>query len=255
MLTLISPAKTLDFESELPATGTSRCDFLPQSETLIGQLKQLRPSEIASLMNVSEAIAELNHDRFQDWERPSKRNGARPALFAFQGDVYRGFKADELSIKQLDYAQTHLRILSGLYGMLRPMDLILPYRLEMGTKFATPGAKDLIAFWGDRLTNAVNAQLASSHSKLILNLASKEYFRSVDSRQLSAPVITPAFKEVKNGKAKMITVFAKMARGSMASWVMRKKARTLKKLYQFNDDGYRYDESLSSQWSPVFVRS
>ena len=205
-------------------------------------------------MGISAKLSELNHQRFQDWEAPHLKIGSKAAVFAFQGDVYRGLKASDWTTKQVMYAQDHLRILSGLYGVLRPLDKILPYRLEMGTSLKTPSGKDLYAFWGTQVAEHLRKQLQSSKSKFLLNLASQEYFKVVDQETLDWPVISPAFKEFKNGKYKIISIFAKLARGEMATWVIKNKVKTIKKLTQFSEDGYRYDADQSTDEVPVFVR-
>ncbi len=254
MLTLLSPAKTLDFESPLEVKKASDAALLDDAAELAEVLKTYSPTKLRELMHVSEKLAELNVQRFQDWEKPNADNGSRPALFAFQGDVYQGFKATELTEKQLLYAQDHLRILSGLYGVLRPLDRMLPYRLEMGTLLKTERGKDLYQFWGQRITDRIAAQLQVTKSKFLLNLASQEYFRSVRAETLNCPVITPAFKDMKNGKYKMITFFAKQARGVMAAWVMKQRVKTTRKLTRFAEEGYRYDAASSTETEPVFLR-
>lgn len=261
MLTLLSPAKTLDFESPCPHDLTSlkakdqRPELIVESEKLAKLLKTETPDGLRQMMGISESLASLNHERFQNWEVPHPKKGSKEAIFAFQGDVYQGLQADKFTKKQLETAQTHLRILSGLYGVLRPLDRILPYRLEMGTSLANESGKDLYQFWGDQITKVLAEQIQRSGSKFVLNLASNEYFRSVKPAQLPAPVIAPAFKELKNGKYKIISFFAKKARGTMAAWVIRNRVRTDSKLIQFAEDGYRYDAESSTPTIPVFLRS
>lgn len=260
MLVVLSPAKTLDFQTEPPVAARSQPRLLDQTATLIEKLKTFSPKQIGELMSISDSLAELNHQRFADFEIPHPSaatkpdTGARPALYAFQGDVYRGLQAAKLTPKQVEYADEHLRMLSGLYGVLRPLDAMLPYRLEMGTNLAIREHKNLYGFWGDAITNLLANDIAHSGSKILLNLASKEYFKSVQEKNLACQVVAPAFKEIKNGKPKIITVYAKTARGTMAQWVIRNKVRTLAKLKQFADDDYRYSETLSTDAVPVFVR-
>lgn len=254
MLILLSPAKTLDFESDSKIAATDKPRLIRQSQALAKQLKRLSPNDLRDLMSISQELAELNHQRFQDWDGTHSKPDSKAALFAFQGDVYRGLKADELTTKQIQYAQSHLRVLSGLYGVLKPLDRMQPYRLEMGTRLQNERGKDLYDFWGDRIATTLNKDLDESKSKRILNLASNEYFKSVDKSVLNAEVISPTFKEYKNGKYKLISFFAKVARGTMASWVVRNRAKTVKKLTQFNEDGYRYDAESSTDTVPVFLR-
>lgn len=260
MLIVLSPAKTLDFENPLPQKLSSltvpdrRPELIDDSEELAKLLKQETPDGLRQMMSLSESLANLNHERFQDWEVPHPKNGSKEALFAFKGDVYQGLQAEAFTKKQLETAQSQLRILSGLYGALRPMDRILPYRLEMGTALANPRGKDLYQFWGDRITQVLAKQMEQNQSRFLLNLASNEYFRSVKVTQLPAPVVAPAFKELKNGKYKIISFFAKKARGTMASWMIRNRVRTESKLIQFAEDGYCYDAESSTPAVPVFLR-
>ncbi|SMP39307.1 hypothetical protein SAMN06265222_101292 [Neorhodopirellula lusitana] len=260
MLIVLSPAKTMDFESavavKMPALSKSdqKPALIKHSVELAQLLKTQTPDDLRRMMGISEALAELNHARFQDWESPHPSNGSKEALFAFQGDVYQGLNADSFTPKQLEVAQNQIRILSGLYGVLRPLDRILPYRLEMGTSLANAHGKDLYAFWGNAITQELAKQMEINQSRFLLNLASHEYFRSVKRAQLPAPVVAPAFKENKNGKYKIISFFAKKARGTMAAWVIRNRVRTLDKLTQFAEDDYRYDADSSTDKVPVFLR-
>ncbi len=254
MLIVLSPAKTLDFDSEPPVSHATNPELIADSQELIGLLKQQTPGDLRNLMGISESLAELNHARFQDWCVPHPQPGAKQAIFAFQGDVYQGLQADTFTDKQLERAQVQLRILSGLYGVLRPFDRILPYRLEMGTALPNSRGKDLYAFWGDRITARIAESMRADNSRFLLNLASNEYFRSIKASALPAPVVAPAFKEFKNGSYKIISFFAKKARGTMAAWVIRQRVRTLAKLTQFAEDGYRYDAESSTDRVPVFLR-
>lgn len=254
MLIVLSPAKTLDYETAPTVRTKTTPELLDESAELVGELRKFSPKRLAALMGISDELAELNHARYQDWEAPMPENATKQAILAFKGEVYRGFQAEQLTEKQLMYAQDHLRILSGLYGALRPLDAMLPYRLEMGTRLKNARGKDLYAFWGDRITDVINAQLRATRSKHLLNLASAEYFRSLDAKRIDAEIISPVFKDKTKGGYRVVTVYAKKARGTMASWVIRNKAKTLKKLTQFDGDGYRYDEASSSDTQPVFLR-
>ena len=254
MLIILSPAKTLDFESPSKIKTATTPELIKQSAVLADLLKQKTPKQIEALMGISEKLALLNHERYQDWESPMPLGATKQAVLAFQGDVYQGLQASTLSEKQLLYAQDHLRILSGLYGVLRPLDLMLPYRLEMGTPLKNKQGKDLYAFWGMQITEALQAQLSATNTKYLLNLASNEYFKSVKSDALTCKIISPAFKDYKNGKFKIISFFAKKARGTMAAWAIRSKVKTPKKLAQFAEDGYKYDAESSTETVPVFLR-
>ena len=254
MLTIIAPAKRLDYQTPPTTDESTEPEFLSRSEELVAVLKKKSPKQIAKLMGVSEKLAQENHDRYQAWENPMPAELTKQAIFAFKGDVYLGLEAESLTRAQLRYAQEHLRILSGLYGVLRPLDAMLPYRLEMGTDLKTPRGKNLYAFWGSMLTDAINRQLVETGDKVVLNLASKEYFQSLNAPDLDAKVVTPVFKNWNKGKYKVLSFFAKKARGTMAAWVIRNKAKTLKKLKQFDCDGYRYDEASSTDDEPVFLR-
>ena len=254
MLIIISPAKTMDFETK-PVTKTySQPALLKQSEALIDVMTTKSPSDIEKLMKISPKLAELNAERFHQWSRPFKLSNAKQAVLAFKGDVYIGLEAENLTEKQLDYAQQHLRILSGLYGVLRPLDLIQPYRLEMGIKLANPEGKNLYEFWDTRLTNKINKQLKDIDSKILLNLASNEYFKAIKVKEVQADIITPKFKDWSNGQYKMIGFFAKKARGSMSRWVIKNKVKSVRKLLTFDVDGYQYSPQDSDPLNPVFLR-
>jgi cytoplasmic iron level regulating protein YaaA (DUF328/UPF0246 family) len=254
MLTILSPAKTLDFQSEPTTDVQTTPEFLRESAALVDVLKTLTPKQLGALMGISDSLAELNHQRYQDWQQPMPEVATKQAVLAFKGDVYRGLEADQWTEKQLLYAQDHLRILSGLYGVLRPLDQMLPYRLEMGTALETPRGKDLYAFWGGRITEALNRQLGATGSKVLLNLASGEYFRAVRPDEVEASVVSPVFKDKTKGKYRVVAVYAKKARGQMASWVIRNRVKTTRKLQRYDIDGYRYDESASTETEPVFLR-
>jgi len=254
MLTVISPAKTLDFETAPATRKTTQPRFLARSAELVEDARAMSPDDIRELMGVSEKIAELNHQRFMDWGTPFNLDNAKQALFAFRGDVYTGLEADSLGTAELAFAQQHLRILSGLYGVLRPLDLMQAYRLEMGLKFANSGGKNLYEFWGDILTKELNRDLAKSGSKVLVNLASNEYFRAVKPGSLDAEIITPVFKDLKGGKYKIISFFAKKARGQMARFILDKELNDPAGLKKFKAGGYRYNKTESTARELVFTR-
>mgnify|MGYP001812123375 FL=1 len=254
MLTVISPAKTLDFETPPTTRKATQPLFLDRSAELVDDARKMGPGDIRSLMGVSEKIAELNHQRFMNWGTPFTLDNAKQSVLAFKGDVYTGLEAETLSSAQLGFAQKHLCILSGLYGLLRPLDLMQPYRLEMGLKFANRGGKNLYEFWGDSITTALNRQLKKSGSGVLVNLASNEYFRSVKGGALDAEIITPVFKDLKSGKYRVISFFAKKARGQMARFIIDRELNEPDGLKKFRLDGYRYNRSESSARELVFTR-
>jgi len=254
MLSVISPAKTLDFETTPTTTKVTQPDFLKQSQALIDILRDYSPQQISELMGISDKLAGLNAARFEEWQPPFTLSNAKPAAQAFQGDVYTGLQAESFSEAENRYAQSHLRILSGLYGLLRPLDLIQPYRLEMGTKLSNSAGKDLYAYWKPTLTPALNEAIAESGSKVLVNLASNEYFKAVDVRQLDARVITPVFKDEKNGTFKIISFYAKKARGLMSAWLIQQQINEPDQLKSFDVAGYRFDASASQGDTFVFTR-
>lgn len=255
MLVVLSPAKTLDYDSDYPPVPATRPRMLDDSARLIDRLRELSPADIASLMKVSDKIAHLNADRFAAWSRPFNRENARPAIFAFRGDVYTGLDADNFNEQELASAQKHLRILSGLYGVLRPLDLMQAYRLEMGTRLENEDGKDLYEFWGDRITALLEKDLREQGADTLVNLASNEYFRAVKPKQLSARVVSPVFQDEKNGKFKVISFYAKKARGMMAAWIVRNEPGSPEALQAFGEGGYRFDERDSTPAKPVFKRA
>ena len=255
MLVVLSPAKTLDYETPATTRKSTLPEFLSRSSELVEDARQLAPDAIRELMGVSANLAELNHQRFMDWGEPFNRDNAKQSILAFKGDVYTGLEAETLSRAELDFAQKHLRILSGLYGVLRPLDLMQPYRLEMGLKFANRGGKNLYEFWGDDITEHLNAQLKKTKSSVLVNLASNEYFKSVRAKQLNAEIITPQFKELKNGKYKIISFFAKKARGQMARYIIDKQLDDVSGIKKFKVDGYKYNAAESSAREWVFTRA
>lgn len=254
MLIVISPAKTLDYDTPAATDRYSKPDFIGRSAELVAILRQMTPAGIASLMGVSDAIASLNATRFAGWSRRFTPGNAKQAVLAFNGDVYEGLDAASLDDAQLDYLQSHLRILSGLYGCLRPLDLMQPYRLEMGTRLANDKGRDLYAFWGTTVTEALDAALAARQSTALVNLASDEYFKVVKPRLLRAPVITPVFEDWKSGRYKVVSFYAKRARGLMARYAAGKGITQPEKLKAFNAEGYAFDAVQSSDTRWVFRR-
>ncbi len=254
MLTVISPAKSLDFENPLPTHKTSQPRFLKQSQQLIDQIKPLAPQDIASLMKLSDKLATLNYHRFQDFKTPFTKNNARACIFAFHGDVYQGLDAISLTQDDLTFAQKHLRILSGLYGVLRPLDLIQAYRLEMGTKLANSFGKNLYEYWADSLHQSINKELDKSQSQVLVNLASNEYFKVLKAKKFIYPVVTPVFKDYKNGQYKIISFFAKKARGLMSRYIIENQIDKTEGLKSFNCAGYQLDTKSSQANELVFTR-
>ncbi|MEZ5570590.1 MAG: peroxide stress protein YaaA [Halioglobus sp.] len=255
MLTVISPAKTLDFETPAVTRKATQPQFLARAAELVEDARTLAPADIQHLMGVSTTIAELNHRRFLDWKRPFNLRNAKQSLLAFKGDVYVGLDADTLNEAQLQFAQDHLRIISGLYGLLRPLDLMQPYRLEMGLPLANRSGKNLYAFWDDMITLALNKQLQKSGTAVLVNLASQEYFRAVQTRALEAQVVTPVFKERKGDQYKVVSFFAKKARGQMARYIIEHELNEPEQMKQFRIGGYRYNKALSSEREWIFTRN
>ena len=254
MLLVISPAKTLDYKSPLPTRQYSMPDYLTESEELVEQLRLLSPQQISSLMGISDKLGSLNFGRFQDWQCPFTPDNARPAVLAFKGDVYTGLQATEMTEQELAWAQDHLRILSGLYGILRPLDLMQPYRLEMGTKLSNRLGKNLYDFWGEKITKGLNETLESQSQKVLVNLASSEYFKSVVASEINGEIITPVFKDWKNDSYKIISFFAKKARGLMSQYIIKNRLKTADEIKNFDGEGYQYSESMSSAREWVFTR-
>ena len=255
MLTLLSPAKTLDFETPPVTAKATQPVFLEQSADLVDVLKQYSPDDLGKLMKLSPKLAELNTDRFQQWTLPFTKDNAKAAILAFKGDVYTGLDAESLTEKDFEFAQQHLRILSGLYGLLKPLDLIQAYRLEMGTRLENPKGKNLYEYWGDTLTLALNQEVDKSGSNTIVNLASNEYFSAVNTKLLTAELVTPVFRDEKNGQYKIISFYAKKARGLMARWILENKLNSADSLVDFNIAGYRFSEEDSKLNNPVFKRA
>lgn len=254
MLILVSPAKTLDYESPLPTQKHTQPDFIDHSAELIEVCRQLTPADVASLMKVSDKIAGLNVARFAQWSPEFNFDNARQALFAFKGDVYTGLEANSLSEDEIEYAQSHLRMLSGLYGLLKPLDLMQPYRLEMGTRLANPRGSNLYQFWGDIITDKVNDALQAQGDSWLINLASNEYFKAVKTKNVKGKIITPVFKDCKNGTYKVISFYAKKARGMMARYIIENRVNDLDALKAFDTAGYYFVAAESTATELVFKR-
>lgn len=253
MKIVISPAKTLDFESKLPTTRATQPKFLAEAEMINSKLESKSKKAIGKLMDISDKLAALNYQRYKEFNTPFTKQNARPAVYAFAGDVYTGLDAYTISSEKIDVLQDSVRILSGMYGMLRPLDLIQPYRLEMGTKLAVNRKKDLYSFWKKTLTETLNEELKDD--ELFLNLASVEYFNAIDEKKLKVPVISPVFKDFKNGDLKIISFFAKKARGSMTRFAIDNNIKNLDELKAFDIDGYGYSEEYTEKENePVFIR-
>jgi len=254
MLIVISPAKTLDFESAPVTSVYTMPDMLEQSEKLMGKLKKLTPKQISKLMGISGSLGELNFQRFQSWSLPFTTENAKQAVLAFNGDVYVGLNAATLPEEKLVIAQKKVRILSGLYGVLKPLDIIQPYRLEMGTKLKYFRLKDLYEFWNPAITKKINEAVEESGSKVLINLASNEYFKSIDKKKLKADIVTPDFKDMHNGEYKMISFFAKKARGLMTRFILENNITEVSELQAFDYEGYYFNPRLSKPGNPVFTR-
>ncbi|MDH4276594.1 MAG: peroxide stress protein YaaA [Acidimicrobiia bacterium] len=256
MLTVLSPAKSLDYESPLATSKSSEPRLLDQASELVEVLAKKSPRSLKQMMGISSDLAELNHERFQEWEVPFPEGSARPSILAFNGDVYLGLDVGSFNQRDFTYSQKVLRILSGLYGVLRPLDLMMPYRLEMGSKLKTRKGKDLYSFWGSTITDVLNADLAASPGeKVLVNLASNEYFKSVRPGELDAPVVSPAFLDAKgDGDFRTVSFFAKKARGSMAAWLVRERITDVDQLPKFDGMGYAHDADRSTDERPVFTR-
>lgn len=254
MLIVVSPAKTLDYESPLATEKYSQPELIAQSKQLIDVCRQLTPADIASLMKVSDKIASLNVARFAEWSETFSPDNARQAILAFKGDVYTGLDAQSLSDADFDYAQQHLRMLSGLYGLLKPLDLMQAYRLEMGTKLENPRGSNLYQFWGDIITDKLNQALNEQGDNVLINLASNEYFKAVNKKALDGQIITPVFKDQKNGQYKVISFYAKKARGMMARYIIDHRIESVAELTQFDVAGYYFVSEESSPTELVFKR-
>ena len=250
MLMVVSPAKSLDFESPAQSKKFTEPRFLADSKKLVSDLKKLKPEEISELMNISETLGELNFARYANWQMPFDLKNSKQAIFAFKGDVYNGINAPTLSTEDLDFAQDKVRMLSGLYGVIRPLDLIQPYRLEMGTKLSNAKGNDLYDYWGSDISDVLN----DDESELIINLASIEYFKAIDKKSLNAKILDIVFKEKKGDSYKVIGIYAKRARGLMVNFIIRNRLDNPEALKDFSDEGYRFDRELSNDSTWVYLR-
>ena len=253
MLTVISPAKKLDYTGLTTADSYSQPNLLEHSEELLEGLKRLSPQDVCALMGLSDALGALNYERFQEWQTPFNIDNARPAVLAFKGDVYQGLDAENMTEDDLNWAQGTLRILSGLYGVLRPLDLMQPYRLEMGTKFANQRGPNLYAFWDGIITRELNA-LLEKPADVLVNLASNEYFKAAKEKNITSRIVTPVFMDNKDGKYKIISFFAKKARGLMAAFIIKGKITNVEDIKKFDSDGYCFSSALSEGDRWVFTR-
>ena len=252
MKTLISPSKTLNFDNNINCDITSKCRLIDYTSELHKILISYSKNDLKNLMNVSDKIAELNYNRFKTWEDPSNSKTSKQAIYAFKGDVYSGLDAESIDEDKFDYLQNSLRIISGYYGLLRPFDQILPYRLEMGTKLENENGNNLYKFWGDKITDVLNEDLDSND--IIVNLASDEYFKSINKDKIKSKIITPVFKEFKNGLYKVIAIYAKKARGLMSRFLIERKSTSIDDIKLFNINGYSFDNNLSTENELVFTR-
>lgn len=254
MYFVISPAKKLNESIEIPTKKYTQAKLLDQAQQLMPLLQQLAPHEIATLMSISDKLALQNAERYHNWQPPFTPENAKQAVYLFNGDVYEGLDALHLTEPALDYLQQHMSILSGLYGILKPLDLIQPYRLEMSIKLKNARGKDLYTFWGDIITNTIEQNIQSEEYKVLINLASQEYFKVIDTKKISVPVIAPVFKDQKNGKYKIISFYAKRARGLFMRFAAENQLTDPEQLKEFDYDGYYYDEASSSESEWVFLR-
>ncbi len=253
MKILLSPAKSLDYETTLPVDKSTQPYFVDEARKINAKLERQSKKDIQTLMGISEKLADLNYQRYKAFEPDFSLSNARPAMYAFSGDVYTGLDAYTLPEDLIDAAQDRLRILSGMYGVLRPLDLLQPYRLEMGTKLAIEKHNDLYEFWKDKITPQLNEEMSSD--ELLVNLASNEYFKAIDVKNLHSEVISPVFKDYKNGKLKIISFYAKKARGTMARFLVEKRANSVDDILSFDQDGYHYSEKdTQKENEPVFTR-
>lgn len=251
---IISPSKALNFDKKAPVSQRSELIFSAEARQIMEVLKEYNPEKLQKLMSVSASLAALNYDRNQTWHHPFMENDSKRALYAFQGDVYEGMEASTMSRSDIDYAQEHLSILSGLYGLLRPLDNIMPYRLEMGTSLSVGGHSNLYKFWGSKITEALESRMSNSGDAVLINLASTEYFKSVNTKQISTTIITPDFKDEKNGKFQIISFYAKRARGLMTRYIIENRLTDSGQLISFNEESYFFEPELSTEKRPVFIR-
>lgn len=255
MLTVLSPAKKLSKDCFVKSDRYQKPQFLEESKDLVSRLKKMTPPELMSLMTISENLAELNWERMQKWNEVFNPKNSREAIFSFMGDTYSGLDADSLTDRDLEFAQKNIRILSGLYGILRPLDLMKPYRLEMGTTFANEKGKNLYEYWDDSLAKSIKKDLRNHRENIVINCASLEYFKAIDYPSLNADIITPHFKDMKNGQYKMISFYAKKARGMMARFIIQNQIESIDDILAFDLGGYSYNASLSVPNQPCFTRS
>ncbi|WP_372370100.1 peroxide stress protein YaaA [Candidatus Uabimicrobium sp. HlEnr_7] len=254
MLFVISPSKTLDFETPGKIKKHSLPDFLDDAQTIVNKLQKLSEKKIAKFMNISPKLAELNRQRYQEWQLPFTSENAKQAMYAFKGDVYAGLNAEKFTGHDSNFAQKHLRILSGLYGILRPLDLIRPYRLEMGRELKIGRKKNLYDFWQKKITQTLQEELNSAKENILVNLASNEYFQAVSTKELGSKIITPVFKDMKNGKYKMISFYAKKARGLMVHYAVKNRVKNVEQLKEFDSEGYYFSPEMSDKEKWVFLR-
>ena len=255
MLIVLSPTKTLKPVPVKENRKYSTPEFLNKSEQLVKELREFTVQELTTVMNISPKLAQLNYERYKNWKLPFTADSAYPALFTFKGEVFNGLDADTLNDGDIDFARKHLRILSGLYGILRPMDLIMPYRLEMGTRYPFSERKNLYEFWKETITKAIHNALSQQNDEILINLASSEYFKSINIKLLKAQIITPEFKEYKNGTYKTVTIYTKKARGLMARFILQNRISNPEELKLFEDDGYFFNPELTkNNFHPVFTR-
>ena len=255
MLIVLSPAKSLDYKTPIKVKAPTLPEFASESAKLIAELRKLAPQDVAKLMGISDQLAALNVGRYRDWSKKFTEENSKPAIYAFDGDVYDGFDVKTLNVKAVEFAQDHVRILSGLYGALRPLDLMQAYRLEMGTSFKNARGKDLYAFWGGRVTDSLKKILEKQKKPVLLNLASEEYFKVLQPKELDCQVISPVFQDAKDGKYKIISFYAKRARGLMARYVVENRITDPADLKGFNLEGYKYSAAESKLEKPVFRRA
>ena len=254
MLAILSPAKTLDYQTPLTTKKSSQADFNRESSELMSTLRKFAPADIASLMKISDKLAELNHRRYAEWRSQADEDNARPALFAFKGDVYQGLDASSMNARDINFAQKHLRVLSGLHGLLRPLDLIQPYRLEMGTRLVTKRGGNLYEFWGTKVTDSINQALTQQSSKVLINLASNEYYQVIQPERVEGRILNINFKELRDGKYRFVSFSAKKARGLMARYMIDQRITQVSKLQQFDVENYAFNETLSDADNWIFTR-
>jgi len=251
---VISPAKSLYTHSPIQLDKYTEAEFLPEAEKIISVMKKKKPAQLGKLMDISPKLAELNFQRFQEWSLPFSPNNSWQAILMFNGDVYQGLKAETFTSEEFDTAQNHLRILSGVYGLLKPLDLIQAYRLEMGTTVAIARKKNLYEFWKTKITARLNEEMSQSNQKILINLASNEYFSAIDTRKLKARIITPAFKEYKNGQYQMVSFYAKRARGLMSRFIIQNQISDPEEIKAFTEEGYYFNNQLSKGDNWLFTR-